>query len=133
MMKMFIHTSHCSSFFFLLLLMLLKSLNKFFFSNLYALPMPAYCQFRYVTCNNNEKLLCASCSVFFICFRRSLQLPQGSSVVSSNKSNLTLPSHSFFILIAILHSPENSLMARLSSLVHVFYGNELAYQREHIS
>lgn len=94
--------------------------------------MPAYCQFRCVTCNNNEKLLCASCSALFICFRSLLQLPQGSSLVSSNKSNLTVPSHSFFILIAIPHSQENSLMERLSSLVHVFYGNELAYKREHI-
>lgn len=73
-----------------------------------------------VTCNNNEKLLRASCSILLICFKRSLQLPEGSSLVSTNKSNSTSLSHSFFISIAIVYSLENSLMERLSSLVHLF-------------
>lgn len=73
-----------------------------------------------VTCNNNEKLLRASRSILLICVKSSPQLPEGSSLVSSNKSNSTSLSHSFFILIAILYSLENLLIERLSSLVHLF-------------
>lgn len=128
---MFFLTSHWSSFLFALLSMLLKKSKE-----ILLIYMPFLCLHAAsldVTCNNNEKLLCASCSVLLICFRNSLQLPEGSSVVSSNKSNLTSLSHSFFILIAILYSLENSLMERLSSLVHLFYGNGQDYQIEYIS
>lgn len=76
MMKLFIQFLSIHLCFFLFFRMSLKKL--FYLSNLYALPVPALCQLRYVTCNKYEKLHCGTYSIptTTFCLRSWLQLPR---------------------------------------------------------